>query len=72
MVAGAAVGLGTVLGIGLKIGTELGIGLKTEMDAFKRSSMERMADGILKSESSSDIKIRFINRGVKECCISYS
>jgi hypothetical protein len=40
------------------LGTELGIGLKTEMDAFSRSSMERKADGILKSDSSSDIKIQ--------------
>jgi hypothetical protein len=50
MVAG--VGLGT----GLKrTSAGLGTGLKTEMDAFNRSSMERKADGILRSDSSSDI-----------------
>jgi hypothetical protein len=44
--------------VGVGLGTErgiIGIGLKTEMDAFNRSSMDRKADGILKSDSSSDI-----------------
>jgi hypothetical protein len=44
--------------MGVGLGTERGIGLKTEMDAFNRSSMDRKADGILKSDSSSDIKIQ--------------
>jgi hypothetical protein len=44
--------------VGVGLGTERGIGLKTEMDAFNRSSMDRKADGILKSDSSSDIKIQ--------------
>jgi hypothetical protein len=61
MVAG--VGLGTGLKTKMDafkrtsagLGTGLGTGLKTEMDAFNRSSMERKADGILRSDSSSDI-----------------
>jgi hypothetical protein len=44
--------------VGVGLGTERGIGLKTEMDAFNRSSMDRKADGILKSDSSSDIKYK--------------
>jgi hypothetical protein len=60
MVAGTTTD-GTLSGIGgfKTDGTPsgCGAGLKTEMDAFNRSSMERKADGILKSDSSSDIKI---------------
>jgi hypothetical protein len=73
--------LRTELGIGRKTemdafkrssaGVGLGAGLKTEMDAFNRSSMERKADGILRSESSSDIKIRFIVFVTKICSRRY-
>jgi hypothetical protein len=35
----------------------VGIGLETEMDAFNLASIDRKADGILKSESSSDIEM---------------
>jgi hypothetical protein len=43
---------------GVGIGTGLGIGLETEMGTFNLSSIERKADGILKSDSSSDIKYK--------------
>jgi hypothetical protein len=48
-----------VTGVGL--GTQLGIGLETEMDAFNLSSIERKADGILKTDLLSDIKISIRN-----------
>jgi hypothetical protein len=57
----AGVGLGTGRKTEMDVaggGLGAGAGLKSEMDSFKRSSMERKADGILRSDSSSDIKIR--------------
>jgi hypothetical protein len=57
MVAGVGLGTGlkTKMDAFKRTSAGLGTGLKTEMDAFNRSSMERKADGILRSDSSSDI-----------------